>query len=108
MLDCLESPPFMKSGVRSHFTLSGASPLPGLEALQDSLRGLRQQVARGCQEILVLDGNTVDCSYNHLEELSPTHLVSAWAVGHARHLGQGTTKPPHGQCKEEPREGTRY
>jgi len=67
------------NGIPSHDTLSRLLGMLDPAAFQQWFIGFMRQFAEGSEGILAVDGKTWRRSYDHAEQRSPLHLVSAWA-----------------------------
>ena len=75
-------------GIPSHDTFSRLLGMLDPAAFQQWFIGFMRQFAEGNEGILAVDGKTLRRSYDRAEQLSPLHLVSAWAEEQRLALGQ--------------------
>ena len=78
----------LENGIPSHDTFSRLLGMLDPAAFQQWFIGFMRQFAEGSAGILAVDGKTLRRSYDHAEQLSPLHLVSAWAEEQRLALGQ--------------------
>ena len=78
----------LENGIPSHDTFSRLLGMLDPAAFQQWFIGFMRQFAEGCAGILAVDGKTLRRSYDRAEQLSPLHLVSAWAEEQRLVLGQ--------------------
>ena len=69
----------LENGIPSHDTFSRLLGMLDPAAFQQWFIGFMRQFAEGSAGILAVDGKTLRRSYDRAEQLSPLHLVSAWA-----------------------------
>ena len=78
----------LENGIPSHDTFSRLLGMLDPAAFQQWFIGFMRQFAEGSEGILAVDGKTLRRSYDRAEQLSPLHLVSAWAEEQRLVLGQ--------------------
>ncbi len=78
----------LENGIPSHDTFSRLLGMLDPAAFQQWFIGFMRQFAEGNEGILAVDGKTLRRSYDRAEQLSPLHLVSAWAEEQRLVLGQ--------------------
>ena len=78
----------LDNGIPSHDTFSRLLGMLDPAAFQQWFIGFMRQFAEGSEGILAVDGKTLRRSYDRAEQLSPLHLVSAWAEEQRLVLGQ--------------------
>ena len=78
----------LENGIPSHDTFSRLLGMLDPAAFQQWFIGFMRQFAEGSGGILAVDGKTLRRSYDRAEQLSPLHLVSAWAEEQRLALGQ--------------------
>ena len=78
----------LENGIPSHDTFSRLLGMLDPAAFQQWFIGFMRHFAEGSAGILAVDGKTLRRSYDQAEQLSPLHLVSAWAEEQRLVLGQ--------------------
>ena len=78
----------LENGIPCRDTFSRLLRMLDPAAFQQWFIGFMRQFAEGNEGVLAMDGKTLRRSYDHAEQRSPLHPVSAWAEEQRLVLGQ--------------------